>query len=116
MKSSSIFRKKMVRILRCWLGLTFAILSLGSAVTAAALDPGRSLSQFVHNSWSSDNGFLGGAVYAICQSQDGYLWFGTERGLVRFDGIDFKLIQRPVLGYGAIGAVRGLVADAAGSL
>ncbi len=83
---------------------------------ASALDPNRSLSQYVRNVWRSDNGFLGGAVYAICQSQDGYLWFGTERGLVRFDGFDFKLIQRPILGYPPIGAVRGLVADSAGNL
>ena len=83
---------------------------------SSALDPNRSLSQYVRDVWRSDNGFLGGAVYAICQSQDGYLWFGTERGLVRFDGFDFRLIQRPILGYPPIGAVRGLVGDTEGNL
>jgi ligand-binding sensor domain-containing protein/signal transduction histidine kinase len=96
--------------------LTVAIILFSLAPLARALDPNRSLSQYVHNVWRSDNGFLGGAVYAICQSQDGYLWFGTERGLVRFDGFDFRLIQRPILGYPPIGAVRGLVADTEGNL
>ncbi|QMV17958.1 hypothetical protein GOB94_04065 [Granulicella sp. 5B5] len=106
----------MMRTLRYMLRFTFVALCLYLAATANALDAGRSLSQYVHSTWDSDSGFLGGTVYAICQSEDGYLWFGTERGLVRFDGVTFKLIQRPVPGYGPIGAVRGLIADADGSL
>jgi ligand-binding sensor domain-containing protein len=50
------------------------------ARTANTLDPSRSLSQYVHNVWSADKGFLGGTVYAICQSQDGYLWFERSEG------------------------------------
>lgn len=35
-------------------------------------------------------------VTAICQDQDGYLWFGTEGGLARFDGYDFhKYLHDP---------------------
>jgi len=105
-----------MRRLRWRQRLTAALLFFCLVPVANALDPNRSLSQYVHNVWRSDNGFLGGAVYAICQSQDGYLWFGTERGLVRFDGVDFRLIQRPLLGFGPIGAVRGLVADKEGNL
>lgn len=55
-------------------------------------------------------------MYAICQSDDGYLWIGTERGLVRFDGFNFSLIQDPISGLPPIGAVRGLVADGEGNL
>jgi signal transduction histidine kinase/ligand-binding sensor domain-containing protein len=102
--------------LRCLRQLTVTLLCFVCAAGANALDPSRSLSQYVHKSWNADNGFLGGTVYAICQSQDGYLWFGTERGLVRFDGVDFSLIQRPVPNFGPIGAVRGLVSDVHGNL
>jgi signal transduction histidine kinase/streptogramin lyase len=84
--------------------------------TACALDPHRAVSQYVHDRWGADRGFLGGAVYAICQSGDGYLWIGTERGLVRFDGSNFALIQRPVPNSPAIGAVRGLVTDNEGNM
>jgi len=106
----------MVRTRRYLYWVTAAVLCFCSTCTARALDPSRSLSQYVRSVWNAESGFPGGGVYAICQSQDGYLWLGTERGLVRFDGTDFKLIQRPLPGYGAIGAVRGLVSDAEGSL
>ena len=70
------------------------------------------MSQYIHDAWGSDRGFLGGAIYAISQSADGYLWIGTERGLVRFDGFNFTLIQQPVPNSPPIGPVRGLISDA----
>jgi len=33
--------------------------------------------------------FRAGLVYAITQTPDGYLWIGTEKGLLRFDGFNF---------------------------
>jgi ligand-binding sensor domain-containing protein len=86
------------------------------AGTAYALNPAKDIAQYVHDRWGDDKGFVGGAVFAICQSQDGYLWIGTERGLVRFDGFDFTLIQQPISGLPSIGSVRGLVTDAKGTM
>jgi len=83
---------------------------------ACALDSARAVSQYVHDKWGANRGFLGGTVYAICQSDDGYLWIGTERGLVRFDGFTFILMQRPLPNSPPIGAVRGLASDAEGNL
>ncbi|HEX4320014.1 MAG TPA: two-component regulator propeller domain-containing protein [Acidobacteriaceae bacterium] len=84
--------------------------------SASALDPSRTISQYIHEHWGADRGFLGGAIYAVGQSSDGYLWIGTERGLVRFDGFDFSLIQRPIPGALPLGPVRGLVPDEEGNL
>ena len=83
---------------------------------ACALDSTKAMSQYIHEKWGAERGYLGGSVYAICQSDDGYLWIGTDRGLVRFDGFNFKLIQRPLPDKPAIGPVRGLVSDADGDL
>ena len=83
---------------------------------ASGLDPRKSMSQYIHDRWGTDRGFPGGAIYAISQSADGFLWIGTERGLVRFDGFDFTLIQRPIPGSPPTGPVRGLVSDAEGNL
>ena len=33
------------------------------------------------------------AVLAIAQTEEGYLWLGTPRGLVRYDGAEFKLFD-----------------------
>src|SRR6266702_848355 len=83
---------------------------------AHALDPNKAISQYVHDKWGDERGFLGGTVYAISQSADGYLWIGTERGLVRFDGFGFTLMQRPIPTLPATGPVRGLVSDVEGNL
>ena len=83
---------------------------------AFGLDPARRISQYVHDKWGEDKGFLGGKIYAIRQSADGYLWIGTERGLVRFDGSNFTLIKRPLPNSPLINRVRGLVTDASGNL
>jgi len=91
-----------------------ALLCLVNA--AFGLDPTRRISQYVHDKWGEDKGFLGGRIYAICQSADGYLWIGAERGLVRFDGSDFTLIQRPLPNSPPISPVRGLITDASGNL
>jgi signal transduction histidine kinase/ligand-binding sensor domain-containing protein len=100
--------------LRDWLVVVIAGICLVNV--AHALDSNRAVSQYIHDRWGADRGFLGGAPYAICQSDDGYLWIGTERGLVRFDGSNFTLIQRPIPNSLPIGPVRGLVSDAKGYL
>lgn len=92
------------------------LLVLQSVWTASALDGKRSLAQYVHNIWGVDKGYIGGAVYAMAQSADGLLWLGTEHGLVRFDGFEFTLIQAPLTDQRRIGAVRGLIEDADGTL
>jgi hypothetical protein len=38
------------------------------------------------SSWTTDDGLPQNSVYAILQTRDGYLWFTTLDGLVRFDG------------------------------
>src|SRR5262245_11164679 len=54
---------------------------------AFALDPALDVSQYVHTSWKVREGFARGAIHAIVQTADGYLWLGTEFGLLRFDGV-----------------------------
>ncbi len=62
-----------------------------------ALDPNRLSSQYVRQQWVVGSTFPGGAVNAIAQTADGYLWIGTDKGLVRFDGFAFSLVSlRPV--------------------
>src|SRR3954468_2722095 len=58
---------------------------------ALALDPTKSVYQYSCRSWARQNGLSANGVNAVIQSKDGYLWLGTAMGLVRFDGIEFKL-------------------------
>ncbi len=83
---------------------------------AHALDPNRAISQYIRERWGSDKGFPGGSVSAIAQTTDGYLWIGTDKGLIRFDGLNFRLFQQAIPSSLPIGPVKGLMADAEGNL
>jgi PAS domain S-box-containing protein len=56
---------------------------------APGLDPQRPISQYLHDIWTIDQGLPQNGILAIAQGRDGYLWLGTEAGLVRFDGVSF---------------------------
>ncbi len=39
--------------------------------------------------WTSNEGLPQNSIQAVLQDGDGYIWFGTQAGLVRFDGVTF---------------------------
>lgn len=47
--------------------------------------------EYYFDKWDSDNGLPQNTVGAIRQTRDGYLWLATLDGLVRFDGVKFKV-------------------------
>src|SRR5262245_48789780 len=61
---------------------------------ASALDPTRTIVQYVHRSWETEDGLPQNSISAIAQSDEGYLWLGTQAGLVRFDGARFTVFNR----------------------
>ena len=80
------------------------------------MDPNRAVSQYVRDSWGSQQGLSPGPIYAIAQTPDGYLWLGTERGLVRFDGVTFTLFPPDIPGEPPARTVLGLESDSSGDL
>jgi len=54
---------------------------------ASALDPALEISQYAHTAWKIREGFSKGRITSFAQTPDGYLWLGTEFGLLRFDGV-----------------------------
>ena len=65
-----------------WLALVLAC-----SACAFALDPSLDVSQYAHTAWKIREGFTKGTIFSTAQTPDGYLWLGTEFGLVRFDGV-----------------------------
>src|SRR5262245_61181671 len=69
------------------LGVALAGMLLAWCPRAFALNPTLYVSQYAHTSWKTRDGFPKGQISSIAQTPDGYLWLGTEFGLLRFDGV-----------------------------
>jgi ligand-binding sensor domain-containing protein/signal transduction histidine kinase len=79
--------------------LRLALLCAGVAVLlltvpSLALDPSKAITQYVQTAWTSQNGLPQNVVFSITQTCDGYLWFATEEGVARFDGVRFEVFDR----------------------
>jgi signal transduction histidine kinase/ligand-binding sensor domain-containing protein len=78
------------------LRMAFATAGLlfGIASTGFALEPSTALASYGRQAWVMENGLPQNTVQALLQTRDGFVWLGTEVGLVRFDGIGFQLFDR----------------------
>jgi len=73
----------------------FLFLSLWvSVLSIHALEPTTPLANLNRQSWVMENGLPQNTIQALAQTADGFLWLGTEAGLVRFDGVQFALFDR----------------------
>jgi PAS domain S-box-containing protein len=88
----------------------------GFVTHAHALDPNRLLSQYVREQWTAEGRFPGGAVNGIAQTADGYLWIGTDRGLIRFEGFTFRPVSFSSNASDSNVPILQLLRDAAGEL
>ncbi|MFC2155009.1 two-component regulator propeller domain-containing protein [Acidobacteriota bacterium] len=72
-------------VLKVFLG----ILLLVQGYLNFALDPGKAVTQYVHDTWQIKDGLPQDTIFAVTQTGDGYIWLATTDGLVRFDGVRF---------------------------
>jgi signal transduction histidine kinase/ligand-binding sensor domain-containing protein len=59
-----------------------------------AVEPSTPLANLGGQVWAMENGLPQNTVQALAQTRDGFVWLGTEAGLVRFDGIGFQVFDR----------------------
>ncbi len=74
--------------------ITFLLVFLGVSAALTGLDPRKIVTQYQTRVWDLKSGLPANSVYALRQTHDGFLWIGTQEGLVRFDGVDFELFTR----------------------
>jgi signal transduction histidine kinase/ligand-binding sensor domain-containing protein len=81
--------------MRIWRGRLLAgAIVLACALPAASLEPATPLANYNRQAWVMENGLPQNTVQALAQTPDGFVWAGTEMGLVRFDGSGFALFDR----------------------
>jgi PAS domain S-box-containing protein len=77
-------------------GLILAATLLAAPSSVHALNPPQQIGQYAHTSWTNRDGYSPGAVFAMAQTPDGYLWLAGQSGLFRFDGLKFTPSQPPL--------------------
>ena len=69
--------------------LSTAFLCL-AAPAVQALEPGKAFHDYASDTWSLEQGLPQITVLSVNQGSQGYMWFGTQDGIARFDGVSFK--------------------------
>jgi signal transduction histidine kinase/ligand-binding sensor domain-containing protein len=104
-------RRSVVTVLPCAVAALFL-----SGSAALGLNSSIPLHTYSRQTWRTDNGLPQNTVHAITQAHDGFVWFGTEGGLVRFDGITLLTFDSQNTPQLRSNNVRAIVEDGAGKL
>ena len=95
--------------------IRLAALLASIATSGMALDPQSATRDYIRTDFTVENGLPSNVINAIVQTRNGFLWVGTDAGLVRFNGRRFIAIElRPP--HRAQGSVRALVEGPDGAL
>lgn len=108
----TLFRAKSAAV------LPFLLLGIVADVSTSWRAVGQTSEPTRYNvrSWQTDEGLPQNSVYAIAQTQNGYLWVGTHEGLARFDGVRFTLLDETAASHLKQAWIMALCADRDGSL
>jgi ligand-binding sensor domain-containing protein/signal transduction histidine kinase/FixJ family two-component response regulator len=79
-----------------------------------ALDPTKAITQYIHQFWQDE--LPQSTILSITQTRNGYIWFGTYKGLVRFDGVHFTVFDYSTNKNLKSNNIRALYEDKAGTL
>jgi hypothetical protein len=74
--------------------MSCALLVLLCFTSFAGFAQRKSIKQYVHQVWTTENGLPQNSAISFAQTRDGYIWFATYEGLVRFDGVEFRVFDR----------------------
>lgn len=70
------------------------VLSVALLVLIGTTPTARAAPAYQIDVWRAEDGLPQSTVTSVVQTPDGYLWLGTQNGLVRFDGVSFKVFNQ----------------------
>src|SRR5665647_2675502 len=77
-----------------FVALTVVLATWAGERSAWGLDPAKRISQYSQQAWVLEDGLPQNTVQRAIQTRDGYIWLGTQEGLVRFDGTRFAVFEK----------------------
>src|SRR5688572_27885048 len=86
-----------------------------SAMPAAALEE-KSLATYSREIWTTRDGLPHNQVNGIAQTPEGYLWFATWEGVVRYNGQEFRSFGRQNVPQIRDNGIRSVKVSASGAL
>jgi ligand-binding sensor domain-containing protein/AraC-like DNA-binding protein len=84
------FFKKVSGLFLCCFFFIFFILS--TAIWGSFLETGGR--RYTVTAWGIEDGLPRNSVLGLVQTREGFIWIGTQSGLVRFDGVGFRVYNR----------------------
>jgi ligand-binding sensor domain-containing protein/serine/threonine protein kinase len=94
-ESSIRWLSRRIRTARRTVALAISAWALAwTAGPALALDPTQTVARYHRDAWGAEDGLPQVTVDSLAQTDDGYLWIGTQDGLARFDGVRFEVFDR----------------------
>jgi ligand-binding sensor domain-containing protein/AraC-like DNA-binding protein len=75
-----------------WFAALFCLLSCCFTLEASNLKVGDN--RYIVTAWTIEDGLPQNSVLCLIQTRQGYIWLGTQSGLVRFDGMSFRVYNR----------------------
>lgn len=75
-------------------GATFQRAGFGLSLCVLLFFSGDARAQYRFDHFTTSNGLPQSTVSSIVQTRDGYMWFGTYDGLVRYDGVRFTIFDK----------------------
>ena len=90
----SRYGKKWILLLLLGLAVAGAPAVHAQALPVRHWDLTPQFNTYIHESWGTEQGLPGEVVNAIAETPDGYMWLGTQSGLVRFNGVAFAVSDR----------------------
>src|SRR3546814_20983969 len=80
----------MLDLLRMSRNVVLAVLALLLSANAAAAVDSKALATYSREVWTTRDGLAHNQVNGIAQTAEGYLWFATWAGQVRYNGQEFR--------------------------
>lgn len=90
--SSASLHLGRLRLRSWWLGCCLLIIFILPAGGATAVTTFLNDEYLVEN-WRTEDGLPQNSITSIVQTPDGYIWLSTFNGIVRFDGVKFRVFD-----------------------